>query len=94
MATTMMHVRIEEKVKAKAAKALKAMGMSVSDVVRVLLVRVATEQKLPFDVCVPHVPNAKTAKALRDAAKGKGFLPSQTLEQFMASVRADVNAGD
>lgn len=53
----MVHVRIEQKVKARAERALKAMGLSVSDAVRVLLVRVATEQKLPFDVCVPHIPN-------------------------------------
>ena len=40
MATTMVHVRVEEK--RMAGKALAGMGISVSDAVRMLLVRVAS----------------------------------------------------
>ena len=69
MATTMVHVRIDRRVKDKATKALAAMGMSVSDAVRMLLVRVASEKALPFDV---RVPNATTVKALEAADKGEG----------------------
>ncbi len=69
MATTMVHIRVDEKVKKKAAKTLAAMGMSVSDAVRILLVRVAAESALPFDV---RVPNATTAKALHAANRQKG----------------------
>lgn len=39
--TTMVHVRVDEKTKEKAAKALAVMGISASDVVRMLLVRMA-----------------------------------------------------
>ena len=52
-ATEMVHIRIDKRVKARAAKALSAMGLSVSDAVRVLLTRVAVEQALPFDLKVP-----------------------------------------
>jgi len=45
------------------------MGMSVSDAVRILLVRVATEKALPFRV---KVPNATTVKAMRAADRGEG----------------------
>jgi len=69
MATTMVHVRVDEKTKQRAAKALAGMGISVSDAVRMLLVRVAAEKALPFDV---KVPNATTVKAMRAADKGKG----------------------
>src|ERR1035438_3985970 len=54
MATTMVHIRVDEKVKEDAAKTLAAMGMSVSDAVRMLLVRVAAEKALPFEVRVPN----------------------------------------
>lgn len=60
----MVHVRVEKQVKEKAAKALAAMGLSVSDVVRIFLTRVAAEQALPFAL---RVPNAKKAKAAREA---------------------------
>ena len=69
MATTMVHVRVDEQTKQRAAKTLAAMGMSVSDAVRMLLVRVAAEKAMPFDV---KVPNATTVKAMRAADKGKG----------------------
>ena len=69
MATKMVHVRVDEKVKEKAAKTLAAMGISVSDAVRMLLVRVAAEKALPFEV---RVPNAATVKAMKAADQGKG----------------------
>ena len=69
MATTMVHVRVDEETKQQAAKTLAAMGISVSDAVRMLLVRVVAEKALPFDV---KVPNATTVKALRAADRGKG----------------------
>ena len=69
MATTMVHVRVDEKVKEDAAKTLAAMGMSVSDAVRLLLVRVAAEKALPFEV---RVPNANTVKAMAAADRGEG----------------------
>ena len=52
MATAMVHVRVDERVKERAAKTLAAMGMSVSDAVRILLLRVAAEKALPFEVRV------------------------------------------
>jgi DNA-damage-inducible protein J len=66
---TMVHVRVDEKTKQKAANTLAAMGISVSDAVRMLLVRVAAEKSLPFDV---KVPNATTVKAMCAADKDKG----------------------
>ena len=69
MATTMVHVRVDEKVKEKAAKTLAQMGMSVSDAVRMLLIRVAAEKALPFDV---KVPNPTTVKAMQAADRGEG----------------------
>ena len=69
MARTMVHIRVDEKVKARAAKALSTMGISVSDAVRILLVRVAAEKALPFEV---KVPNRTMVKAMEAADRGKG----------------------
>jgi DNA-damage-inducible protein J len=71
-ATTMVHVRVDETVKEKASATLAKMGISVSDAVRMMLVRVADEKALPFEV---RVPNATTVRAMRmaDRKKGKRF---------------------
>ncbi len=42
--TTMVHVRVDEKVKAEAAATLAKMGLSMSDAIRMMLVRVAAEK--------------------------------------------------
>ena len=65
MATTaMVHVRVDEDVKAQASDTLARMGLSVSDAVRMMLVRIAAENALPFAV---QVPNAATQSAMREA---------------------------
>ena len=63
-ATTMVHVRVDETLKAQAADTLAAMGLSLSDAVRVFLTRVVAEQGLPFEL---KAPNAETRAALAEA---------------------------
>jgi DNA-damage-inducible protein J len=84
-ATEMVHVRIEKRIKIKAAKTLAAMGLSVSDAVRVLLTRVAKEKSLPFEV---RVPNGETTAAMREARKG-GLRSFKTVSELMADLNAD-----
>jgi DNA-damage-inducible protein J len=72
--TTMVHVRVNEKIKAQATKALTAMGLSVSDAVRVFLTRVAADKQLPFEL---KVPNAETRAAMTEArAMGRARFSS------------------
>jgi len=78
MATTMVHIRVDDKVKAKAAKTLAEMGLSVSDAVRMLLVRVAAEKALPFEVKVPNPTTVKAMKAA-DRRRGKRFRTAGAL---------------
>ncbi|AKM33474.1 damage-inducible protein (plasmid) [Pandoraea faecigallinarum] len=63
-ATTMVHVRVDENVKAQATETLAAMGLTVSDAIRVFLTRVVADQELPFAL---KAPNATTRAALAEA---------------------------
>ncbi|MBN6740377.1 type II toxin-antitoxin system RelB/DinJ family antitoxin [Acidithiobacillus sp. MC6.1] len=63
-ATTMVHVRVDEQVKVQATETLAAMGLSVSDAVRVFLMRVVAEKQLPFML---KVPNIETRAAMNEA---------------------------
>jgi DNA-damage-inducible protein J len=68
-ADTYVRARIDTKTKKRAAKALEAMGLSISDAIRLLMLRVADEHRLPFEV---KVPNAATRKAIAELESGKG----------------------
>lgn len=62
--TTMVHVRVDENIKAQAAKTLASMGLTVSDAVRVFLTRVVADQELPFAL---KAPNTTSRVAIAEA---------------------------
>ncbi|QWE17355.1 type II toxin-antitoxin system RelB/DinJ family antitoxin [Polynucleobacter sp. AP-Nino-20-G2] len=62
-ANSVVRARIDEDIKNEASLVLEAMGLTVSDALRMMLIRVAVEKSLPFE---PLVPNAKTIAAMRE----------------------------
>ena len=68
-ADTYVRARIDTATKDRAADALEAMGLSISDAIRLLMLRVADERRLPFEI---RVPNATTRRAIAELESGKG----------------------
>lgn len=64
--SSMLHVRIDDEVKARATAALAEMGLSASDAVRLLFHRIAADQAFPLEL---KVPNAETRAALAEARR-------------------------
>jgi DNA-damage-inducible protein J len=67
-ATAFVRARIDEKLKEEATAVLADMGLTVSDVVRIVLTRVAKEKALPFEM---RVPNKLTAETLAKSERGE-----------------------
>lgn len=82
---TYVRARIDSITKERASDALADMGLSVSDAIRLLLIRVADERRLPFEV---KAPNAATMQAIAELEAGKGHK-SRTVKDFMAALNAD-----
>jgi DNA-damage-inducible protein J len=83
-ANQLVQARIDGDIKKEAAVVLAAMGLTVSDAVRLLLTRVAREHALPFD---PLIPNATTIAAMMEARQGN--LETVTLDQLQTVLDAD-----
>ena len=84
-ANQLVQTRIDGAIKEEAAAVLAAMGLTVSDAVRLLLPKVAQDKALPFE---PLIPNATTIEAMKEARKGK--LPRfATVNDLMADLHAD-----
>lgn len=85
-ADTYVRARIDTNTKERAADALEAMGLSISDAIRLLMLRIAAERRMPFDV---KAPNATTRKAIAELEGGKG-------KRFgsVDDLMADLHAGD
>ena len=82
---TYVRARIDSATKERAADTLAAMGLSVSDAIRLLMLRIADERKLPFEV---KVPNARARKAIAELESGKGKR-SRSVEALLAELNAD-----
>lgn len=79
MATdTVVRARIDSRTKEEAATALEAMGLSVSDAIRLLMMRIAEERRLPFEVKVAKPTTVKAMKELDDG-KGERFAEAEAL---------------
>ena len=85
-ADTYVRARIDSATKERAADALAAMGLSISDAIRLLMLRIVDERRLPFEL---KAPNATTRRAIAELEEGRGkrFTSAKAL-------MADLNADD
>jgi DNA-damage-inducible protein J len=84
-ANTTVRARIDERTKKEAAAVLSAIGLTVSDAFRLMMVRIAKEKALPFE---PLVPNAETIEAMKAARRGEVATVGSP-DGLLASLNAD-----
>jgi len=84
-ANSVVRARIDEQTKTEAAAVLKAMGLTVSDAFRLLMVKIAQEKALPF---APLVPNEETIEAMKAARRGE-LVTVGTPGRLLPSLNAD-----
>ena len=82
---SVVRARIDERIKEEAATVLAAMGLTVSDAFRLMMVRIAKDKALPFE---PLVPNAETIEAMKAARRGELVTVGST-DELLASLNAD-----
>ena len=80
-ATTTVQARIETKLKGDAEEILHAMGLSISDGMRLFLRQVVNSNGLPFQP-VAKKPEAITVAALEEAKLGQGKQFTNTADLF------------
>ena len=68
VATAFVRARIDETLKNEASAVLADMGLTVSDVVRMALTKIAKEKALPFEL---HVPSKLTEETLAKSERGE-----------------------
>ncbi|MBN1962796.1 MAG: type II toxin-antitoxin system RelB/DinJ family antitoxin [Deltaproteobacteria bacterium] len=74
-----VRARIDEKLKNRAAAVLAEMGLTVSDLVRIVLTKVANEKALPFEM---RLPNKLTAETLAKSECGENVHKAKDAEDL------------
>ena len=85
MQTNYVRARLDDETKAAATAALDAMGLSTSDVIRMLFQRIAVEKRVPFEI---RVPNKVTEAARAELEAGNGVTHAN-VDDLMADLNAD-----
>ena len=80
-----VRARINEDVKNEASAVLDAMGLTVSDAFRMMMIRIAREKALPFE---PLIPNDETIEAIKAARRGETTTVG-SVEELIASLNAE-----
>ena len=80
-----VRARIDKTLKEEAAVVLAAMGLTVSDAFRLMMVSIARDKALPFE---PLVPNAETIEAMKAARRGE-LVTAGSPANLVASLNAD-----
>lgn len=89
--TTMLHVRVDDEVKLRAAAALADVGLSLSDTVRILLTRVAREGGLPAGLTADPEAHDRWFRAkVMEALASSG--PDVSHAEAMADAQAALDA--
>ena len=83
--SAVIRARIDEKIKEEASAVLAAIGLTVSDAFRLMMIRIAAEKRLPFE---PLVPNEETIEAMKAARRGD-VVTVGDLHNLMADLNAD-----
>ncbi len=83
-ATTMLHVRVDDTTKTQATQALAAMGLTVSDAVRILLTRVVAEQAFPLELKVPQAQTGAATEVSRQK-KANGAPKTPDADKALAA---------
>ena len=83
--STVVRAHIDEKTKEDAAAVLSAIGLTVSDAFRLMMVRIAAERRLPFE---PLAPNDETIEAMKAARRGE-LVDVGGVDELMADLDAD-----
>lgn len=84
-ANSVVRARIDEQTKTEATAVLAAMGLTVSDAFRLMMVKIAKEKALPFE---PLVPNEETIEAMKAARRGE-LTTAGSPAKLLASLNAD-----
>ena len=84
-AKTEVRARVDARVKEQAEAISAAAGLTLSDAVRIMLLRTVAERALPFD---PFTPNEETVEAMMAARRGE-LVEVGSVENLLANLHAD-----
>jgi DNA-damage-inducible protein J len=84
-ANAVVRARIDSRIKEEATAIYAAVGLTLSDAFRMMLMRTVAERALPFE---PLMPNTETVAAMKAARRGE-LVTIGSVDNLLADLHAD-----
>ena len=79
---TYIRAKIDTATKDEATKTLKAMGISISDYIRMAIIQVVNKKTIPFEILAPNTPNELTVKTIEKSERNEDLLSAKDTEDL------------
>lgn len=70
-AETYVKAKVAPEIKEYATAVLDRMGLSMTEAIKLYLLSIIREEKLPFEICAVDLPNETTKRAMMAADRGE-----------------------
>jgi addiction module RelB/DinJ family antitoxin len=87
--TETVKARINSDLKKSVEEKLQKLGLTSSDVIRMLYAQIDLYNSVPFDLRIPHIPNEETIKVLEKSMLGEDLIKVGSLEQLKKELDHD-----
>lgn len=87
--TETVKARINSDLKHSVEEKLQKLGISTSDVIRMLFAQIELHDGIPFDLKIPHVPNKKTIETIEKSKRGEDLIEVGTIDQLKKELDVD-----
>jgi DNA-damage-inducible protein J len=86
MRSDTVRAKVSHETKMSAERVLSKLGLSMSEAINLMLIQVSMQKGLPFEISLPKVPNAETAKVLKETDEGKGLVECKDIDDLFDKV--------
>lgn len=83
----LVQVRVDPEIKEQAAAVLGGMGLTVSDAIRMLLTRIAVDERIPFEIGLPREAAREAAPAGLEEAAPPAYSVSPDITTYIGAGR-------
>jgi len=81
-----VRAKVSHETKVNAERVLSQLGLSMSETINLMLIQIALQKALPFEITLAKIPNSETEKALKETDKGKGLLECKDVDDLFDKI--------
>ena len=89
MKTSIVKASVDSELKKSVEETLSKLGLTSSDVIRMLYAQIKLHGMVPFELRIPHIPNEETRETIEKALRGEELHKVDSIDQLKRELETD-----